>query len=265
MEDLPVTPMLSAFLSDTESALAWYDEAAVATLSRHGLHLPDGVPSRPLTMLCLLAGVLFIFCCCRCCCQCCCAGRLRRAHGAEPLLPKYAPRSDQLPNQHEGRPCRAGAYCAAAATGSAQTPAANAQKSKGGGTGGLNGAHSNHYNGATSPSPQAKEVSPPRNGSAPKPQQERGGNVADTDAEAAEGGRGGGWGDLDGFPETLTISRYEYPTSRRGADRDEQRARYLSEHAPEQAVPAPRRSREAGNARNGAAAGNTAPRGRGRR
>ena len=32
-----------------------------------------------------------------------------------------------------------------------------------------------------------------------------------------EGGRGGGWGDLDSFDESITIKRNEHPTSRRGA------------------------------------------------
>lgn len=43
-----------------------------------------------------------------------------------------------------------------------------------------------------------------------------------------EGGRGGGWGDLDGFDPSITINRQEHPTSRRGADL----SKYLDEDAP---------------------------------
>ena len=48
-----------------------------------------------------------------------------------------------------------------------------------------------------------------------------------------EGGRGGGWGDLDGFDPSITINRQEHPTSRRGAD--------LSKYYDSEAPPVARR------------------------
>ena len=53
-----------------------------------------------------------------------------------------------------------------------------------------------------------------------------------------EGGRGGGWGDLDGFDPSITINRQEYPTSRRGAE--------LSKYFVEDAPPVARRGAKEG-------------------
>ena len=126
-----------------------------------------------------------------------------------------------------------------------------------------------HFYGATAASAEPPATAP---SGAHRPQgNERSVCVTD-DVEAVEGGRGGGWGDLDGFPETITISRHEHPTSRRGGDRDTARRAYLEAVGPPTGdrsrvhAPGPqafaRGERGAGHA---PAPGGQAPRSRGRR
>lgn len=125
-------------------------------------------------------------------------------------------------NVHEGRVCRASAYGAAMPSGGEEPPARACHNVHEGRVCRAS-AFSSCFCDGTAPSGPApatapNDASPPRNGSAPKPQQERVVCVSDTNVEVIEGGRGGGWGDLGGFPETITVSRQEHPTSRRGGE-----------------------------------------------
>lgn len=135
-------------------------------------------------------------------------------------------------NVHEGRVCRASALAASAAKeADAVAPAAPVAPSAPLNDFGYSQPCSCYGATAASADPPAtapNDASPPRNpGAAPRPQQERSVCVTDN-VEAVEGQRGGGWGDLDGFPETITIARHEHPTSRRGGDRDTARAAYMA-------------------------------------
>ena len=118
-------------------------------------------------------------------------------------------------NVHEGRVCRASALAAACSVGQAAFAAKE----------------------DTPVVPKGNDYSaiPPwqqeTGGAAPKQQKRERCVCVSDDVEIAEGQRGGGWGDLDGTADDVarTVGRWEYPTSRRGADRDEQRAKYLAE------------------------------------
>jgi hypothetical protein len=210
-------------------------ERSDAALARF-VYIP-GVPEAVQPLARLLLVLSLGSCCCLLSCCFFCWWRRRARTFAEPLLPKHAVRSDAFRPEsvvrsadpdhiHEGRVCRASALAALA---SADVPPAVAAKPCSGGLAAYCATATVDAR-AAAPAPAAlAEFKPlsPRNGAAPrppqaapKPQQEAKVVCVSDSIEAVEGGRGGGWGDLDGFPDTLTVSRHEYPTSRRGADRD---------------------------------------------
>ena len=202
----------------------------------------DALDLPPFILTLLLSATIAICVFCLCCCRC-------RNGDNEPLLPKHAARSDfavhegrvcrassvaasealirEMPatavqqkaasptNVHEGRVCRASALAAACSVGQAAFAAKE----------------------DTPVVPKGNDYSaiPPwqqeNGGAAPKQQKRERCVCVSDDVEIAEGQRGGGWGDLDGTADDVarTVGRWEYPTSRRGADRDEQRAKYLAE------------------------------------
>jgi hypothetical protein len=179
----------------------------------------------------------------------CCRARTR-AQESEPLLPSYTMRSD------EPRHCRAAAYCAAASNGSAlpdgaASRAAAATIEVGGAAvapaNGLCGGRGYAEGGASSAQGGILSgilgggAGGGRGGTHPQERpEERTVTVSDVVTADAEGGRGGGWGDLDGMPEELTLQRREHPTSRRGADLADARKRDADE------MPMPRRGGGAG-------------------
>ena len=233
------------------------DAAAAAALVRFGVNLPSSSRLGGLPLPLLLA--FFLLCCV--CCVCFLVWlRQHNSHGFEPLLP-YAMRSHapmkhperSLINTHEGRVCRASVLEAPA------SPSARPCAS----------THVHHFCGATAASAEPPATAP--NDASPQCTSgvHRHGNehrsvcVTD-DIEEVEGGHGGGWGDLDGFSETITISRHEHPTSRRGGDRDTARRAYLEAVGP----PTGDRTRAhalAPNSGQSPAARGQAPRGRSRR
>lgn len=259
-----------------EAAAASFNEAlssagveGAALLTKYGVAQPlarlgVAAPLQPLAVALALLLLALLLLCSLCCC---CCGRRGGRHG-EPLLPKYVERSD-------GRPCRASAYCAMANDIASSAGCMPTKAAAGGGTiaskiladGGSAMSH------PTDAAPVV--VPPPRPVAAPRPVVVRSPDETRSNAAVAsadtEGGRGGGWGDLDGMPETLTISRHEYPTSRRGADL----AKYFEDEVPpmrsrgrsangENAPPPNRRGGGGGGAGGGGGGhGGMAPRGGG--
>ena len=170
-----------------------------------------GVPEdlRPLAVAAALAALLLLLLCALCCCCC-----RRRSGYYDPLLPKHVVRSD------DGRPCRASAYCAMANDvvvvngGGGRTAGCGPSKVLADG-----GSTMSSSIGVAPPMPvQPPSWAQPRPPVVVRsPEESKSNAVASADVE---GGRGGGWGDLDDMPETLTVARHEYPTSRRGANLD---------------------------------------------
>ena len=183
------------------------------------LALPATAAAAALLGLALLLGGL---------CCCCCS---RRGDGREPLLPKTLPRSDRV--------CRAANNCGLG-------DAVPSISSGGGGGGALIGG--SKFDPANGCCAAAAPVVMPNSGLFADPPFATGGclgnvggiianisgsvetamrqEVPRTQHEEAktvtvvvadqEGGRGGGWGDLDSFDESITVKRVEHPTSRRG-------------------------------------------------
>lgn len=228
------TAAASAAAAALEKAAALTDRlppVATDVLSRSGVPsqlVALGVPAEYGTVAVVAVAALLLVA--SLCCCCCC---LSRGDGREPLLPKSLPRSDRV--------CRAANNCglgdAAVSSGCAGAGAM------------IGGSKFNPANGCCA---AAMPVAMPTTGLfADPPAMATGGclgnvggvfgciggsvesairhsqDVPRTLHEEAksvtvvvadqEGGRGGGWGDLDSFDESITIKRTEYPTSRRGA------------------------------------------------
>ena len=129
----------------------------------------------------LSLGSLFMCCCC------CFFHRCRKSEHDDALLPKHMPRSEHR-SRSDNAHCNESACDLEACT-----------------SGDASSCASLGPLGTTFAAPYMQT------------QQERAVTIT---SEDQEGGRGGGWGDLDSMDPSLTLARAEYPTSRRGADLD---------------------------------------------